>query len=163
MSKRKYKKKIQEQNATVIKPDIKVNVVIDYDKLAEVIVKAEKKVEDNDDKKIKHLFSLHKNGTAMLYKVLGIIGYIFSILFVIAMMIVPVMLDWSSATKIIDNIITYLVLIVIIIFIVVFSVMLHKSSDEIETIKDKQLLISLSTSLTGFIALVVAIIAIFVK
>lgn len=70
MRKRKYKKKIQEQNATVIKPDIKVNVMIDYDKLAEAIVKAEKKAEENDDSKIKSVIDLHKRGCAFSSKCL---------------------------------------------------------------------------------------------
>lgn len=167
MSKRKakkYNKSKSNDNAIINNIDkLEVKAEIDYDKLAEAIVKAQEKAKDNEDKKIKNLFSLHKNTTAILYKALGIMGYIISILFVMAMMIVPVMLKWTSFTQIVANIIAYLVLIVTIIFILVFSIMLHRSSDEIETLKDKQLLISLSTSLTGFIALVVAIITIFVK
>ena len=164
MSKRKKEKKQQEeQSKTVIKPDVKVNVEIDYDKLAEAIVKAEKKSEDFDDKSVKYLFALQKNGTSMLYMALGIMGYIFSGLIVIALVATAFIVKWSSAINVISNVLTFFAIAIAVICLFIMSVFLHKSSKEIEKIKDKQLLIALSSSMTSFIALVVAIIAIFAK
>lgn len=108
MSKRKKEKKQQEeQSETVIKPDVKVNVEIDYDKLAEAIIKAEKKSEDFDDKSAKYLFALQKNGTSMLYMALGIMGYIFSGLIVIALIATAFIVKWSSAINVISNVLTF--------------------------------------------------------
>lgn len=160
---KKEKRQPKEQRETAINPDVKVNVEIDYDKLAEAIVKAEKKSEDFDDKSVKYLFALQKNGTSMLYLALGIMGYIFSGLIVIALIATAFIVKWSSAINVISNILTFFVIAIADICLFVMSVFLHKSSKEIEKIKDKQLLIALSSSMTSFIALAVAIIAIFAK
>lgn len=164
MSKRKKEKKQQEeQSETVIKPDVKVNVEIDYDKLAEAIIKAEKKSEDFDDKSAKYLFALQKNGTSMLYMALGIMGYIFSGLIVIALIATAFIVKWSSAINVISNVLTFFAIAIAVICLFIMSVFLHKSSKEIEKIKDKQMLMSLSSGLIGFIALIAAIVAIFAK
>ena len=95
MSRRKYKKRIQEQSATVIKPDVKVNVEIDYDKLAEAIVKEEKKAEENDDKKIKYVLWLQRKGSAVLYRLLSFAGFVIFALCTIALIIATIGWQWT--------------------------------------------------------------------
>lgn len=167
MSKRKakkYNKSKSNDNAIINNIDkLEVKTEIDYDKLAEAIVKAKKNADDEEYKSIRHLFALQKNGTSILYLTLGILGYIFAGLFIIALVATAFIVEWSSIIKILSNLFTFFIVIVGIIWIICISVFLHKSSTEIEKIKDKQLLIALSSSVTSFIALIVAIIAIFVK
>lgn len=163
MSRRKYKKRIQEQNATVIKPDVKVNVEIDYDKLAEAIVKAEKKTEENDDKEIKSVLWLQRKGAAILYRLLAFSGFAFFALGAIALIIAAIGWQWVPFITVFSNILAIFTIALLLFAVVVVSMMLWTSSDQVEKVKDKQMLMSLSSGLIGFIALIAAIVAIFVK
>ena len=163
MRKRKYKKKIQEQNATVIKPDIKVNVVIDYDKLAEAIVKAEKKAEENDDSKIKSVIDLHKRGLRFLFKMFARFGWLIITIFSIAVVTILTQLNWSDASKIIVNVAFIIAMVFVITFGSYMFTKMGEAAEEVDNIKDKNLLITMTSSLMGFSALIVAIVTIFVK
>lgn len=163
MSKRKYKKKIQEQSATVIKPDVKVNVEIDYDKLAEAIVKAEKKSEENDDKKIKYVLWLQRKGSAVLYRLLASAGFVIFALCSIALIIAAIGWQWTPFMTAFSNTIAILIIALLLVVDFIVSIMLWSSSEQVKDIKDKQMLMSLSSGLIGFIALIAAIVAIFVK
>ena len=163
MSKRKYKKKIQEQSATVIKPDVKVNVEIDYDKLAEAIVKAEKKSEENDDKKIKYVLWLQRKGSAVLYRLLASAGFVIFTLCSIALIIAAIGWQWTPFMTAFSNTIAILIIALLLVVDFIVSIMLWSSSEQVKDIKDKQMLMSLSSGLIGFIALIAAIVAIFVK
>lgn len=163
MSRRKYKKKIQEQSATVIKPDVKVNVEIDYDKLAEAIVKAEKKTEENDDKEIKSVLWLQRKGAAILYRLLAFSGFAFFALGAIALIIAAIGWQWTPFMTAFSNSIAILTIGLLLAVVFIVSMMLWSSSEQVKDIKDKQMLMSLSSGLIGFIALIAAIVAIFVK
>lgn len=163
MRKIKYKKKIQEQNATVIKPDIKVNVVIDYDKLAEAIVKAEKKAEENDDSKIKSVIDLHKRGLRFLFKMFARFGWLIITIFSIAVVTILTQLNWSDASKIIVNVAFIIAMVFVITFGSYMFTKMGEAAEEVDNIKDKNLLITMTSSLMGFSALIVAIVTIFAK
>lgn len=104
MSRRKYKKRIQEQSATVIKPDVKVNVEIDYDKLAEAIVKAEKKAEEDENKKIKSVLWLQRKGSSLFYRILSGIGFAIAIVFAFTTIKEAINMSWGNFSDVSTNI-----------------------------------------------------------
>lgn len=163
MSRRKYKKKIQEQSATVIKPDVKVNVEIDYDKLAEAIVKAEKKAEEDENKKIKSVLWLQRKGSSLFYRILSGIGFAIAIVFAFTTIKEAINMSWGNFSDVSTNICVLIIAFLGLLIILLISGMLYLSSEQIDKVKDKQMLMSLSSGLIGFIALIAAIVAIFVK
>lgn len=163
MSRRKYKKKIQEQSATVIKPDVKVNVEIDYDKLAEAIVKAEKKAEEDENKKIKSVLWLQRKGSSLFYRILSGIGFAIAIVFAFTTIKEAINMSWGNFSDVSTNICVLIIAFLGVLIILLISGMLYLSSEQIDKVKDKQMLMSLSSGLIGFIALIAAIVAIFVK
>lgn len=163
MSKRKHKKRIQEQSATVIKPDVKVNVEIDYDKLAEAIVKAEKKAQEDENKKIKSVIDLHKRGLRFLFKMFARFGWLIISLFLIAVVTVLTQLNWSDAANIIVNVAFIIAMVFVITFGSYMFTKMGKAAEEVDNIKDKNLLITMTSSIMGFAALIVAIVTIFVR
>lgn len=163
MSKRKHKKRIQEQSATVIKPDVKVNVEIDYDKLAEAILKAEKKAEETQDKKLTSVLWLQRNGLEILYKTLAVTGVLLSLLLAISFVVAVSKLEWTSISHVFGNLLAMLIFVLVFFVGFVISGMIWTASKEIQDVKDKQLIMSMSSGLIGFLALIAAIVAIFVK
>lgn len=163
MSRRKYKKKTKKQNATVIKPDIKVNVVIDYDKLAEAIVKAEKKAEQIEDKNIDSVIDLHKRGLRFMFIMFARFGWLIITIFLIAVLTVLTQLNWSDASNIIVNVAFIIAMIFVITFGSYMFTKMGEAAEEVNNIKDKNLLITMTSSLMGFAALIVAIVTIFAK
>ena len=163
MSRRKYKKRIQEQSATVIKPDVKVNVEIDYDKLAEAIVKAEKKAEEDENKKIKSVLWLQRKGSSLFYRILSGIGFAIAIVFAFTTIKEAINMSWGNFSDVSTNICVLIIAFLGVLIILLISGMLYLSSEQIDKVKDKQMLMSLSSGLIGFIALIAAIVAIFVK
>lgn len=157
------KNNADDQSGTLLNPEVKVSVEIDYDKLADAIVKAQKKAVEEEEENTRYLLALQKNGAYMLYNILGKICFVLSLFLIAVLIVMAIKAEWSSATLIILNVVAILLIVLLAIFIFLMSVFLHKSSKEIEKINDKQMLIMLSSSITSFIALVVAIIAIFVK
>lgn len=163
MSRRKYKKKIHEQSTTVIKPDVKVNVEIDYDKLAEAIVKAEKKAEEDENKKIKSVLWLQRKGSSLFYRFLSGIGFAIAIVFAFTTIKEATDMSWGNFSDVSTNICILIIAFLGLLIILLISGMLYLSSEQIDKVKDKQMLMSLSSGLIGFIALIAAIVAIFVK
>lgn len=163
MSRRKYKKRIQEQSATVIKPDVKVNVEIDYDKLAEAIVKAEKRSEEDENKKIKSVIDIHKRGLRFLFKMFARFGWLIISLFLIAVVTVLTQLNWSDAANIIVNVSFIIAMVFVITFGSYMFTKMGEAAEEVDNIKDKNLLITMTSSIMGFAALIVAIVTIFVR
>lgn len=122
---------------TLLQPDVKVKVEFDYDKLAEAIIKAEKKAEENDDSKIKSVIDLHKRGLRFLFKMFARFGWLIISLFSVAVVTVLTQLNWNDAA----NIIVKAAFIIAMVFVITFgSYMFTKmgeAAEEVNNIKDK--------------------------
>lgn len=163
-----------------------LNMEIDYDKLAEAIVRAEKKAEEIDElpknsEKVsmwalfKAIFKIifckaETHGltnsfftamTSLCFKFFGYVGCIVSLLMIGIAIYNAVMIDWSmSILK--SNFYEYVVYFIIaglsaIFFI--FSVMMIGASREVENEKDKNYVVAIFSGIVSFAALIVALVA----
>ena len=140
--------------------NINVNVEMDYDKLATAIVKAKETVKaDQEEKFTKGTFSLLTSWVLHLIGVLGFLIALFSIVY--GIYYVANILQWSDGIHIFANIFTCLFILAIIFCVGVLSFMIFKSGSEIQKSKDKNFVVAVFSALSGFIALVVALVALF--
>ena len=139
---------------------INVNVEIDYAKLATAIVQAQEKAKTHEEENFtKGTFSLL---TSWVLYIIGGLGFVIALSalgygFYYAINI----LQWIDGVHIFANIITCLFILTITFCVGVLSFMLFKSGNEIQKSKDKNFVVSVFSALSGFIALVVALVALF--
>lgn len=160
---------------------------IDYDKLAEAIVKAQRKAEEFDFEEVEsetkvtlldivkavYLLLFNKSETkgltndifamltSLLFKGIGTLGVVFSPIVIIACLYFAYDLDWTF--DVVFNNLIYLFSYTLIAgfagLIFMFSVMLIGASREIQKEKDKNYIIAIFSGVVSFAALVVALIA----
>ena len=164
-----------------------INNEIDYDKLAEAIVKAQRKAEEFDFEEIEtetkvtfvdivkavYLLLFNKSETrgltndifamltSLLFKGIGTLGVVFSPIIIIACLYFAYDLDWTFDV-VLNNLIYLFAYTLIAGFaglIFMFSVMLIGASREIQKEKDKNYIIAIFSGVVSFAALVVALIA----
>ncbi len=179
MSKKKNNKRNQTINSIS-----NFNLEIDYDKLAQAIVKAQTQMceeckNDNVSKekigffKASWLILTNKkdtNGifttglfslfTSLLFKVIAIIGFVVSpltIVFVVKLFIESI----KAGTNIFEAVLTVIVFVAVSIFVFLFMIIVWGASNEIDKEKDKNYVISVFSGIVSLAALVVAIIALF--
>lgn len=163
MSRRRRRTHAKDYPTTLLQPDIKVKVEIDYDKLAEAIVKAEKKAEQFEDNNINSVIDLHKRGLRFMFKMFARFGWLIITIFSIAVVTILTQLNWSDASNIIVNIAFIIAMVFVITFGSYMFTKMGEAAEEIDNIKDKILLITMTSSIMGFSAMIVAIVTIFVK
>lgn len=145
----------KKEKTQVINNIQELNLEIDYDKLAEAIKKAQDKTED--EKITKGTFSLL---ASWILGVSGVCGtgisvYSFGYVWYFAFNI----LEWESMIQIITNVLVCLLVLIITVCAGALSVMFIGSAREIAKSKDKNFVVSVFSSLTGLIALFVALVA----
>ena len=163
--KNRRKNKSNANNGTVVNnfDKLDVNVEIDYDKLATAIVKAQCQAEQQQEDSIKNVVKLHRSGLSLLYKLMSWVGYAVSVLLLISLIVYLFRTNWAPWQNIVNNVTTGVSFIGLIFATGLISFILGRSSKEVSEIHDRNLLVSLTSSLVGFLALVVAVVAIFLK
>lgn len=138
-----------------------LNLEIDYDKLAEAMVKAQEKsqLQEENVNFTKGTFASLTSATLSLIGIIGLVFAIFSLVY--GIYYAATNLPWNNDKEIVGNILACIFLTLIIAYISLLSIMFLKSSKEIEKSKDKNFVVSVFSALSGLIALVVAIIALF--
>ena len=160
MAKNKQKKKQNNSQEDKIKDTVNVNVEIDYDKLATAIVSAQEKSKNNFEESF-------TNGTfavltGWLLHIIGVAGFIISFYALgYGIYHAITVLQWIDGGHIFANIIACIILLILIFSIGLLSFMLFVSGNEIEKSKDKNFVVAVFSALSGFIALVVALVALF--
>ena len=130
-----------------------LNFEIDYDKLAEAIVKAEKKAREDNSTLSKTLSGL----SALVFQLTAFAGWAFSALGLVAG-IETVWVMWKPGNSL-PTIILAITILFLLLLITLFSLLLWKSSKDIEKEKDTQFVVSVFSAIVGFTALVVALVA----
>ena len=163
--KNRRKNKSNPSNGTVVNnfDKLDVNVEIDYDKLATAIVKAQCQAEQQQEDSIKNVVKLHRSGLSLLYKLMSWVGYAVSVLLLISLIVYLIKTNWTPWQNIVNNVTTGVLFIGLIFATGLISFILGRSSKEVSEIHDRNLLVSLTSSLVGFLALVIAVVAIFLK
>ena len=163
--KNRRKNKSNANNGTVVNnfDKLDVNVEIDYDKLATAIVKAQCQAEQQQDESIKNVVKLHRKGLRTLYSLLSYVLISVAVLFALGLIGYIPKANWTTLENVVYNIYGILLSLCLVVAMWIVSLILGRSSKEASEIHDRNLLVSLTSSLVGFLALVIAVVAIFLK
>ena len=139
-----------------------VNIEIDYDKLANAIVKTNEKIKEedkNEDVFTRKAFSVL---TALLLYIISIAGFIFDGLLLIRVVMYSIeKLNWIGFNNIFESCSICLYFSVIVLSIGLLSYIIIKMGKDIEKSRDKNYIVSVFSALSCFMALIVALIALF--
>ena len=137
-----------------------LNLEIDYDKLAEAIVKAQKSSESETSKNKKFTSVTFALLISLVFRGIAIIGFALTIIMPIAL--------WESIKIKQEGILGLLFVILMgafslacVFVLFILSWILWKSAKEIETEKDRNYIISVFSGIVSFAALIVALVALF--
>ena len=139
-----------------------VNIEIDYDKLANAIVKTNEKIKEedkNEDVFTRKAFSVL---TALLLYIISIAGFIIDGLLLIRVVMYSIeKLNWIGFNNIFESFSISLLFSVIVLSIGLLSYIIIKMGKDIEKSRDKYYIVSVFSALSCFMALIVALIALF--
>ena len=138
-----------------------LNLEIDYDKLAEAIVKAQEKSEDEANKKKKYTSGTFATIISFAFRAVSVVGWLVAILVSVALVNIVPSLVWTGVGIIFSNVAAILLVLVLLIILALYSFLLWKSAKEIETEKDRNYIISVFSGIVSFAALIVALVALF--
>lgn len=165
-----------------------INMEIDYDKLAEAIVKAQTmaKTLPEEDHENKNKFSLwqflkrvwailcnkadtHGNMTVgaftfpiyVLFKLIAILGFIFCLGILVYLIAFAVGMNWSTFTGIITNIYVIAIAFMCVFILFVYAVMVWGAANEIHEEEDKNYIVAIFSGVVSFVALIVSLVALF--
>ena len=138
-----------------------LNLEIDYDKLAEAIVKAQEKSENEANKSKKFTSGMFSMLVFVILRLIACLGWIIAFALLLGSINTFAEMSWSTFPAVAENIFQIIYTIAIIVMLILYPLMLWKSAKEIETEKDRNYIISVFSGIVSFAALIVALVALF--
>lgn len=138
-----------------------LNLEIDYDKLAEEIIKAQEKNEDEANKSKKFTSGTFATLIAFAFYGLSLFGLFLSIAIPISVYSMRHSFNWDTFANGVVSVTTIIFMLAFMTILALYSVLLWKSAKEIETEKDRNYIISVFSGIVSFAALIVALVALF--
>ena len=138
-----------------------LNLEIDYDKLAESIVKAQEKSETKSNENKKFTSDAFAMIISLAFRGVAILGWL--IMLVMPLLIINIIktADWCGFVSVAGNILAILIVTALTFLLFAFSRVLWKSGKEVEREKDGNYIVSVFSGVVSFAALIVALIALF--
>ena len=135
----------------------KCQLDINYDKLAETMIKAQEKA-NKEKSTVSDMFAML---TGVCFRIMSIVGIPFSILLAVSTIMIGInQMTWiSGAWSIVSNCMLLVLLFLLAVVAFLFSLLLYRSAKEIEKEKDRQFVIAVFSGVTSFAAVVVALVA----
>ena len=133
-------------------------IEIDYDKLADAIVKANIKVEEERQNQNTLDKGLTKF-TKALFIAMGIVCFLFASCGVVAIVKVFQTINWEDAVGVIAYFIAMALFLAIFVYVVLFGINLFKSAKDIEKEKDRNYIIVIFSTIISFVSLIVSLVA----
>ena len=160
MSKKEQRKKQNKKQQEKSVESTVANLEINYDKLATAIIQAQEQAKAHEEEKFtKGTFSLL---TSWVLHTIGALGFLIALYaFGYGIYHAITVLQWVDGLHVLANIITCIFILTLTLCVGVLSFMLFKSGSEIQKSKDKNFIVAVFSALSGFIALIVALIALF--
>ncbi|MBO5041209.1 MAG: hypothetical protein J6D09_08970 [Clostridia bacterium] len=152
------KKKDKPQIINNIK---ELNLEIDYDKLADAIVKAQEKSKLKAHYSKEYSPSAFSKLTLSVLRIVSVLCWVAVACVFIAIYDTAESYSWNGTRHLIIFILSCAILFGLFFLIASFSHLLWKAAKEIEKEKDKNYVMSVFSGVVGFVALVVALIALF--
>ena len=138
-----------------------LNLEIDYDKLAESIVKANSQLDAEANKSKKFTSGMFSISVFIILRVIALLGWIIAFALLIGSINTFIEMSWNDFSTISGNIFQIIYSITITVLLVLYPLMLWKSAKEIETEKDRNYIISVFSGIVSLAALIVALVALF--
>ena len=138
-----------------------INLEIDYDKLAEAIVKAQEKSEDEANRKKKFTSGTFAMTISFAFRGVAILGWLIALATPVAIINIAKSFMWNEVNAVIGHVFSIAFLAALFVVLVLYSFLLWKSAKEIETEKDRNYIISVFSGIVSFAALIVALVALF--
>ena len=138
-----------------------LNLEIDYDKLAEAIVKAQEVSEDEANKKRRFTSGSFAMLITVAFSGFSIFVALLAASLILALVVSWNTLQWDGFTNMVVSILIIAFCIVFAIVLGLYAVLLWKSAKEIETEQDRNYIISVFSGIVSFAALIVALVALF--
>ena len=138
-----------------------LNLEIDYDKLAESIVKANTKLDAEANQSKKFTSGMFSMSVFVILRVIALLSWIIAFALLIGSIKTFIEMSWNDFSTISGNIFQIIYSITITVLLVLYPLMLWKSAKEIETEKDRNYIISVFSGIVSFAALIVALVALF--
>ena len=136
-----------------------LNLEIDYDKLAESIVKAQEKVEDTTRNQKRYTLGTFATPLIIVFYVLSGLGWLFVAAIPLGIYNVWNIFSWSNLAECISSITILLAMLGIAVIVALYSSLLWKSAKEVEAETDRNYIISMFSGVVSFAALIVALVA----
>lgn len=138
-----------------------INIEIDYDKLAESIVKAQEKSENEANRRKKFTSSTFAMIISLAFRGVAVLGWLIALATPVAIINMVKSFVWNELNVVMGNVFSIAFTVALFIVLVLYSFLLWKSAKEIETEKDRNYIISVFSGIVSFAALIVALIALF--
>ena len=151
------KKKDKQQ---VINNIQELNLEIDYDKLAEAMVRANNKIEAEANQSKNITSGMFSMLIFVILRLVAFAGWLIAFLILLDSIDICLAMSWIG-WGIIGNIFQIVYKAVIIIMMILYSLLLWRAAKEFETEKDRNYVISVFSGIVSFAALIVALIALF--
>ena len=137
-----------------------LNLDIDYDKLAEAIVKAQDEKQQCEKKSfVSNSFAFW---ISLFFRFVPPVGVVACILgFCALIKYVTCAAVWNTAYDIIVNILMIWLIVLILLALVGYFIIMWKAAKEIEQEKDKNFIVAVFSGIVSFAALIVALVALF--
>lgn len=137
-----------------------LNLEIDYDKLADAIVKAQRKSEEQakGGKYTKGVLTLP---LSLFFRAISVIGWMIVLFSPYSLIQTFRKVSWDKVDTVFGNVFSIITVLAMMFSIALFSLILWKAAKEIEDEKDRYYLVALFSGIVSFIALIVAIIALY--
>ena len=140
-----------------------LNLEIDYDKLADAMVKAQEKTITDANQSKKFTSGMFSMSAFVILRLAASLGAIISLIIALSCFEMFKAFAWSNFGLVIKNIIQIITQISLVLLSAFYSILLWKSAKEIETEKDLNYIIAVFSGIVSFAALIVALIALFDK
>ena len=138
-----------------------INLEIDYDKLAESIVKAQEKSENEANRKKKFTSSTFVMIISLVFRGVAVLGWLIALATPFAIINMAKSFVWNEVNVVMGNVFSIAFAVALFIVLVLYSFLLWKSAKEIEAEKDRNYIISVFSGIVSFAALIVALVALF--
>ena len=151
----------KKEKSQVINNIENLSLEIDYDKLAESIVKAQEKSENEANRRKKFTSGTFAMIISFAFRGVAILGWLIAFATPVAIINMVKSFVWNEVNVVMGNVFSIAFAVVLFVVLVLYSFLLWKSAKEIETEKDRNYIISVFSGIVSFAALIVALVALF--
>lgn len=138
-----------------------LNLEIDYDKLADAMVKAQEKASADANQSKKFTSGTFAMFIAVAFRCVAILGWILAIATPFAIVNMVQSFVWDGFGSAVRNSLGIAFSVALFVILALYSFLLWKSAKEIETEKDRNYIIAVFSGIVSFAALIVALVALF--